>query len=195
MLRRTVLLPLVAVLALTACNDTKETVEPEAGGTPEVSASATVSAEAEVNVTASHETAGGAMNGLLEAMRSGDNAAVRTWLSPVPESDRASVVQVERLQGMMGLDGKVFWLVDERKVVGVEESGDTAEVELDGYIVWCTGTGPDDEKASCAQPNGAANEQSTKYDAVKVEGEWYVRLDLNRGELIDDNPGAEGVSA
>jgi len=191
MLRR-ILLPLVAVLALAACND-KKAAEPQASDTP--SPSAAVSAEAEVSVTASHETAGGAMNGLLEAMRSGDNAAVRSWLSPVPESDRQSVVQVERLQGMMGLDGKVFWLVDEREVVGVEENGDEAEVELDGYIVWCTGTGPDDEKASCAQPNGSGDAQSTTYDAVKVEGEWYVRLDLNHGELIDDNPGSEGVAA
>jgi hypothetical protein len=194
MLRRT-LIPLVAVLALTACND-KKAAEPEAGpstSTPAVEA--TVSADAEVSVTASHETAAGAMNGLLEAMRSGDNAAVVTWLSPVPDSDRQSVVGVQRLQSLMGLDGKVFWLVDERKVVGVEEDGDEAEVELDGYIVWCTGKGPDDEKASCAQPNGSGDEQSTTYDAVKVGGEWYVHLDLNRGELIDDNPGSEGVAA
>lgn len=83
----------------------------------------------------------------------------------------------------------MFSLVEGRDIVEVDENGDEAEVELDGYIVWCTGTGPDDDKASCAQPNGAGDTQTTTYEVVRVEGQWYIHLDLNRGKLISDNPG------
>lgn len=190
MLRRTVL-PLVAVLALAGCTD-KKAAEPAASVAPSASSGITSAPPA---ATASHDTAAGAMTGLLEAMRAGDSAAVMTWISPVPETDRASITQVERLQSAFGGEGKLFWLVDEREVVGVEEDGEEATVELDGYIVWCTGAGPDDADASCAQPNGTGDEQTTKYDAVQVEGQWYVHLDLNKGQLIDDNPGREGVAA
>ena len=189
MLRRTVL-PLVAVLALLGCSD-KEPAEPSASTAPQASETTSEPPAA----TASHETAEGAMTGLLEAMRSGDSAAVTAWISPVPETDRASITQVERLQSMFGGEGRLFWLVDERTIVGAEEDGDSATVELDGYLVWCTGAGPEDADASCAKPNGAGDEQTTTYDAVRVEGQWYVRLDLNRGRLIDDTPGREGVAA
>lgn len=188
------LLAVLAALALAACND--KAADPEDDPEPSAAASTTTSAPAaDVTVTASHDTAAGAMTGLLEAMRSGDNDAVMSWISPVPETDRASITQTLRLQGMLGLDGKVFWLVDERKVVDVTENGDEAEVELDGYLVWCTGSGADDESASCAQPNGSGDAQTTTYDAVKVEGQWYVHLDLNRGQLIKGNPGPAGVAA
>lgn len=190
-LRTTLVLPLVAALALTACSDKKPSVSDDGGDPVPTSAAPTT----EPPATASHDSAAGAMTGLLEAMRSGDNESVKTWLSPVPESDRASVTQVERLQSMLGLGGKVFWLVDTRTIVNVEEGTDEAKVELDGYIVWCTGTGPDDADASCAKPNGAGDAQTNTFEAVNVEGQWYVHLDLNRGQLIDDNPGVEGLPA
>lgn len=69
-----------------------------------------------------------------------------------------------------------------------------AEVTLDGYLVWCTGQGADDEKASCAQPNGAGDTQTTTYPVVKVDGQPYVHLDVNHGQLIQGNPGAAGVA-
>jgi uncharacterized lipoprotein YbaY len=186
------LLALLAALALAACNDSGSTEPDEpAASSP---APSTSTPAAEVTVTASHDSAAGAMTGLLEAMRSGDNDAVMSWLSPEPESDRASVTQTLRLQAMLGLDGKVFWLVDQRKIVDVSEEGEKAEVTLDGYLVWCTGSGADDEDASCAQPNGAGDTQSTTYEAVEVEGRWYVHLDLNRGQLIKGNPGLAGVA-
>jgi glucose/arabinose dehydrogenase len=191
-MRRTIVLPLLAALALTACNDKKSPAEPASS---QAAAPTSAAPTTPPPATASHDSAAGAMTGLLEAMRSGDNEAVKTWLSPVPEGDRASVTQVERMQSMLGLDGKVFWLVDERKIVDVSEDGDEAEVELDGYIVWCTGSGADDTDASCAKPNGSGDEQTNSYDAVKVEGQWYIRLDLNHGQLIDDNPGSAGLSA
>lgn len=200
MLRRS-LLALAAVLALTACDGGEK--EPEA---PPASSSASsteateapspdATSEAPAAAAASHDTPEGAMTGLLEAMRAGDTEAVKTWISPAPESDRASVTQVERLQAMLGGEGRLFWLVDAREIVSATTDGEEAVVELDGYLVWCTGAGPDDEKASCAQPNGSGDEQTPKYDAVRVEGQWYVRLDLNRGRLIEGNPGAEGVAA
>lgn len=142
----------------------------------------------------SHDTPDGAMVGLLTAMRTGDLQQVIGWVSPEPASDRDSIVQTSRMNAMLGLDGSMFWLVDERRVVGLTSGTDSAEVRLDGYLVWCTGTGADDPKASCAQPNGLGDTQTTTYPAVKVGGQWYVRLDLNRGELIQGNPGRAGVA-
>lgn len=184
-------LSLLLLLALTACgNDAKD--EPQAS-TP---ASAEVSAEASIDVAASHDSPAGAMNGLLDAMRGGDQTAILEWISPEPETDRTSITQTAKLGSALGLSGGMFWLVDEREVTNVEvESDDKAEVTLDGYLVWCTGEGPDDEDASCAQPNGAGDEQSTTYEVVRVDGQWYVHLDLNHGELIKGNPGKDGVAA
>jgi hypothetical protein len=189
-MRRTII-PLLALLALTACGGDKSPTPASAASQAPPTTPAPPSPTA---ATASHDSPDGAMAGLLEAMRSGDNTAVQAWLSPTPPSDRSSVTQVERMQSMLGLEGRLFWLVGERKIVDVETEGTTAEVELDGYIVWCTGSGPDDADASCAQPNGSGDEQTTTYDAVQVEGQWYVHLDLNRGELIKGNPGEAGVS-
>lgn len=182
-------IPVLLVLAATATgckSDTK--VETEASTSPSVAVSA--------EVTASHDTPDGAMRGLLAAMDSGDNDAVLEWVSPEPASDRTSITGTVRLGSALGLGGGVFWLVGLREITNVETKSETeAEVTLDGYIVWCTGEGEDDEKASCAQPNGAGDEQTTTYPVVKVDGQWYVHLDLNHGQLIKGNPGAAGVAA
>ena len=143
---------------------------------------------------ASHDSPAGAMRGLLDAMSAGETSGILEWISPDPPADRRSVTSTERLASLGS--GRVFWLVDERQVVKVAKtSDDAADVELDGYLVWCMGEGPDDEDASCAQPNGTGDTQTTTYPAVRVDGQWYVHLDLNRGELIRDNPGPKGVAA
>jgi hypothetical protein len=197
---RRLLAVLCATLALTACNgggdveDDDVDVEADAsvgasGDTGSVSPSAAVAA------TASHDSPDGAMAGLLAAMRTGDVDQTLEWVSPEPSSDRDSITQTSRMGAMLGLDGALFWLVDERRVVNVTSTGeDSADVRLDGYLVWCTGGGADDPKASCAQPNGSGDTQTTTYPAVRVGGQWYVHLDLNHGELIQGNPGRSGVA-
>jgi hypothetical protein len=184
---RRALAALFLTLALVACNDDSPA---EDGAVDTVSSSAAAAA----TVTASHDSSAGAMTGLLEAMRAGDNAAVQTWVSPDPPADRESVTQVLRLQGLLGGDGTLFWLVDSRTIVEATDDGDKGEVRLDGYLVWCTGQGADDTDASCAQPNGKGDAQSTTYETVRVDGQWYVHLDLNHGELVDANPGPAGVA-
>jgi hypothetical protein len=181
------------VLALTACKSDGDTEADD----PNVSATVTTDASPSATAaTPSHDSPDGAMAGLLDAMRSGDNDAVVSWISPDPETDRTSVTQTEKLRASLGLSGSLFWEVAERHVTGVEMKGDdAADVTLDGYLVWCTGDGPDDAQASCAQPNGSGDTQTTTYPAVRVEGQWYVHLDLNHGELIHGNPGAAGVAA
>lgn len=186
-MRRVLPVLLVLALAVTGCKSDSKT-EPEASESPSVAVSAAV--------TASHDSPDGAMRGLLDAMDSGDNDAVLEWVSPDPPSDRESITQTIRLGSALGLGGGLFWLVGDRKITNVETKSDTeADVTLDGYIVWCTGEGPDDEKASCAQPNGEGDTQTTTYPVVKVDGQWYVHLDLNHGQLIKGNPGAAGVAA
>jgi hypothetical protein len=181
----------LALLAVTATGCKKGATEAD---DPDVSATTQSTPRASVAV-ASHDSPDGAMAGLLDAMRAGDNDAVLSWISPDPEADRNSVTQTEKLRTTLGLSGSLFWEVDERHVTGVTPHGDdAADVALDGYLVWCTGDGPDDAQASCAQPNGSGDTQTTTYPAVRVEGQWYVHLDLNHGQLIHGNPGKAGVA-
>jgi hypothetical protein len=139
----------------------------------------------------SHDSAEGAMAGLLAAMKTGDNKKVAQWLSPTPASDRTSLAGTERLQSGLGLGGKLFWEVDKLEVKSAKEKGSSATVTLSAPIVWCLGDGPTDAKASCAQPNGASG-QAPVYKAVKVGGKWYVDIDINNGKTLKDNPGLSG---
>ena len=142
----------------------------------------------------SHDSPDGAMAGLIEAMKSGNNAQVAQWLAPTPPSDRQSLTTTERLHKAIGLAGGLFWEADKLEVKETKESGDTAAtVTLSGPIVWCLGTGATDAKASCAQPNGAQG-QAPVYKAVKQAGKWYIDFDINKGRNLPGNPAVAGSS-
>lgn len=137
----------------------------------------------------SHDSAEGAMAGLLAATRSGNNAQLQSWLAPPPRADRRSISGTLRMRTSLGLGGDLFWKTDTLKIKGTKRRGDDrVDVRLSGPIVWCLGLGPSDPKASCAQPNGSRG-QAPVYPAVKVHGRWYVDLDVNMGR---DLPGPGG---
>lgn len=142
----------------------------------------------------SHETAEGAMAGLLAAMKTGDNKQVAQWVSPTPASDRQSLTTTQRMQSALGLGGDLFWEVDKLTIKSAKESGTSGTVALSGPIVWCLGDGPTDAKASCAQPNGA-NGQAPVYKAVKQGEQWYIDMDINKGRNLPSNPAVGGSSS
>jgi hypothetical protein len=140
----------------------------------------------------SHDSAEGAMAGLLAAMKTGNNAQVIQWIAATPASDRSSISSSERMNKALGLSGKLFWEVEKLTVKASKETGATATVTLSAPIVWCLGTGPTDAKASCAQPDGAQG-QTPVYKAVKQGGKWYVDIDINNGQTLKSNPAVSGA--
>jgi hypothetical protein len=193
-----VALSAVAVLSLAACDDKGKGGDNRLlgpGSTTGATSGPSSGTDGGVKATASHDDPAGAMTGLLQAMRTGDNAQVQEWLRPEPASDRTTIAGTERTATILGPDNKMFWEVEDRKIVKVTNGDDThADVQLDGYIVWCLGTGPTDAKASCAQPNGTGDEQTTTYPTEKIDGKWYVAMDINHGQLIHGNPALTGSS-
>ena len=135
----------------------------------------------------SHDSAEGAMAGLLAAMKTGDNKQVFEWVAPTPTTDRTSITGSERMSNALGLGGKLFWEAEKLTIKTAKESGQSGTVTLSAPIVWCFGDGPTDAKATCAQPNGATG-QTPVYKAVKQGGKWYVDLDINKGRNLPNNP-------
>jgi hypothetical protein len=133
------------------------------------------------NAAPSHDSAEGAMAGLLAATRSGDNLRVQEWLAPPPNPDRQSVTATLKMQRSLGLSRKLFWRTRGLKIASSKDQSDSSTtVRLSGPIVWCLGKGATDPKLSCAQPDGSQG-QAPVYLVVRVGGQWYVDLDINNG--------------
>jgi hypothetical protein len=137
-----------------------------------------------------HGSPDAAMAGFLQAASSSSatSSEVEGWLMPAPSKDRATIEQVSQMNQMLGLSGSLFWEVSKLQIVSSKTTGSSGEVTLSGDIVWCTGSGPTDAKASCAQPSGVTGKPHTYPMSKASDGQWYLDMDINNGQLLRTNP-------
>ena len=126
------------------------------------------------------------MTGFLQAAATGTGAA---WIAPGADSNH--LAEIGQMEQALGIKAPLFWEVKGATITAVHQVDDShATVTLSAPLVWCLGAGAHDPAATCTAPAGTG---TNTYPIVRVNGKWYVDVDIDKGEALRANPEASAT--